>query len=121
MARRRRPSRRYGQLVARIAAPAAFLLAATIAVLLVRAALRDESQPPRPATTAVTTTAPNQGAARAPRPRADRQAGNFYVVQSGDTFGTIADAHGTSVARLVQLNPRVNPRALTVGQRIRVP
>ena len=120
MARRRRPSRRYGQLVARIAAPAAFLLAATIAVLLVRAALRDESQPPPRATTAVTTTAANQRPARG-RPRTDRQAGNVYVVQSGDTFGTIADAHGTSVARLVQLNPRVNPRALTVGQRIRVP
>ena len=118
MARPRRPARRYRQLLVRIAAPAAFLLAATIAVLLVRAALRDEPQPERRPTTAVTTTAAKQRPARA---RTQRLAANYYVVQRGDTFGTIADAHGTSVARLVQLNPRVNPRALVVGQRIRVP
>jgi LysM repeat protein len=44
----------------------------------------------------------------------------FYTVQRGDTFGSIAAKAGTSVARLVQLNPGVNPNSLQVGQRLRV-
>jgi hypothetical protein len=41
--------------VARVAAPTVFLLAVTIAVLLVRAGLRDEEQPRTPAPAVVTT------------------------------------------------------------------
>jgi LysM repeat protein len=44
----------------------------------------------------------------------------MYVVQSGDTLGGIAAKTGTTVARLLQLNPGINPTALRVGQRIRV-
>ena len=43
-----------------------------------------------------------------------------YTVQSGDTFGSIASKTGTTVARLEQLNPGVDPAALHVGQKIRV-
>jgi LysM repeat protein len=113
--------------LARIAAPAAFLAAVTIAVLLIRSGLQGghgatpttqtvahvttgraaaprSKKPTRPATTAATTT----GAAV------------YYTVQSGDTYGSIAARYGTSVPALEALNPGVSSTALTVGQRIRV-
>jgi LysM repeat protein len=103
----------------RVAASAAFLLAATIAVLLVRSAVRadEDAQPERaaasrPATTQVkATTAPRQPR----RPRAT------YTVQEGDTLDEIALAHDTTVERLLALNPGVEPTELRPGQRLRVP
>jgi LysM repeat protein len=43
-----------------------------------------------------------------------------YAVRSGDTLGSIADRFGTSVDRLMELNPGIDPRTLRVGQAIRV-
>jgi LysM repeat protein len=43
-----------------------------------------------------------------------------YVVQSGDTFASIAIKERTTVARLEQLNPGVEPTTLHVGEKIRV-
>jgi len=43
-----------------------------------------------------------------------------YTVQSGDTLESIAAKTGTTVARLEQLNPGVDPTALRVGEKIRV-
>jgi LysM repeat protein len=43
----------------------------------------------------------------------------YYVVQTGDTFGTIASKLGISLARLQALNPGVSSNALQVGQRLR--
>jgi len=43
-----------------------------------------------------------------------------YTVQSGDTLGSIAAKTGTTVAKLEQLNPGVDPTALRVGEKIRV-
>ena len=99
----------------RWAAPAAFLLAVTIAVLLVRAGLggsgssstRNSPPPPPPSTTGSTTPTP------APK--------RHYVIRSGDTFGSIALAQHTTLEKLRALNPGVDPTALYVGQRIRVP
>jgi LysM repeat protein len=89
--------------VARVAAPIAFLLAVTIAVLVVRAGLRDdEVAPPTPAGV----TAPTASVS--------------VVVRSGDTLEGIALRVGTSVATLQRLNPGLRPEALRVGRRIRV-
>ena len=38
----------------------------------------------------------------------------------GDTLETVAEEQGTTVERLLILNPDVDPVALTIGQRIRV-
>ena len=43
-----------------------------------------------------------------------------YVVQTGDTLDSIATKTGTTVAKLMRLNPGINPTALRVGERIRV-
>ena len=115
----KRPPRRGGSGIARYAAPAAFLLAATIAVLLIRSAL-DETGP-APATTSVATTQPATTATRTTATRTTTTtAATYHTIVSGDTFQQLALDNNTSVDELVRLNPGVNPAALTVGQKIRI-
>jgi LysM repeat protein len=45
---------------------------------------------------------------------------SVYVVQAGDTLGGIAERTGVSVERLQELNPNVDPQALTSGQRLKL-
>lgn len=106
--------------LARWGAPAAFLLAVTVAVLLVRAGLSngDESTPPPAATTAATTTAATTTPTTGTTTAAD--GAEFYVIQPGDTLAVIADRYDTTVEQLLVLNPDLDPVALTVGERIRV-
>ena len=105
----------------RYAAPAAFLLAVTIAVLLVRGSLRDRTE------TAATTTAlpATTTAARATttsrrRTGTPAAAARYHEVQAGDTFGSIAEQYGKTVDEIEELNPGVSSTSLHVGQRIRV-
>jgi LysM repeat protein len=105
--------------LARYAAPAAFLVAATIAVLLVRAGLGNSEPATVPVTTAVTTATESAGTTTDGSPTAPAGS-KFYVIQAGDTLAVIADQYDTSVEQLLVLNPDVDPVALTVGQRIRV-
>lgn len=44
-----------------------------------------------------------------------------YLVVKGDTFAKIAQAHGLPLAAIVEANPGVDPRKLSVGQRLQVP
>jgi LysM repeat protein len=55
--------------------------------------------------------------ARESRTRVSR---SVYVVQSGDTLGGIAEKTGVSVETLQELNPNVDPQALTSGQRLKL-
>jgi LysM repeat protein len=113
--------------LARVGAPAAFLLAATLAILLVRSAL-DDGDGAEPVTTrSVLTTAPTtvpiitRPATTQPSPIATTaEAGEFYEIQQGDTLASVADQYGTTVEELLTLNPDVDPASLTIGQRIRV-
>ena len=43
-----------------------------------------------------------------------------YTVEAGDTFGSIAEETGVSVEELQELNPTVDPQALTVGEKIKL-
>jgi LysM repeat protein len=107
---------------ARVAASAAFLAAAVVAVLLVRSALSNDapSQPAAPGTT--TQSAGTTTGAKVTLPQTTTAAvePEFYVIESGDTLETVAEEQGTTVERLLILNPDVDPVALTIGQRIRV-
>ena len=103
--------------LARYAAPVAFLLAATIAVLLVRSAL-DGGQAATPP--AATTTAATTEATSGTTTTTDTAGAEFYRIQSGDTLAVVADQHQTTVEQLLVLNPDVDPVALRIGQRIRV-
>jgi len=105
--------------VRRYAAPIAFLVAATVAVLLIKSGLRGHSTP------APTITAPTTSATTTKRPThktttSTTTAQRFYTIGSGDTLGSVAVKEHTTVAQLLQLNPGIDPTALHVGQRIRV-
>jgi LysM repeat protein len=52
--------------------------------------------------------------------RRTRVSRTVYVVQAGDTLGGIAAKTGVSVERLQELNPNVDPQALTSGQRLKL-
>ena len=98
----------------RYGAPAAFLLAVTIAVLLVRSGLQSD---PAPATTAVRTqTAPTQPATTAVPLKRRR----FYRLRTGETLSDVAIKFDTTVEQLLALNPGIEPTNLIVGQRVRV-
>lgn len=102
--------------LAHYAAPVAFLAGVTIAVLLVHSALNHHTgtTTTTPATTVTTTAATTT---KRPAKHAGR---GFYVVQSGDTFGTIAAKEKISMAQLQALNPGVSSNALRVGQKLRI-
>jgi LysM repeat protein len=112
----------------RFGAPAAFLAAAMIAILLIKAGLSDGSEA-EPTTVGAIQSQPTTAAPKVTTrlvitestPSTSTEAeGEYYVVQSGDTLGSIASKYDTTVEELVRLNPDVDPTALQVGQRIRV-
>ena len=102
----------------RLAAPAAFLLGITVAVLLVRAGLDGDdaattaAQTPTPTTVATTT--------RTQTTTAGEPQQAFVEVESGDTLDQIALENDTTVEQLLALNPGLDPNAMQVGQRVRV-
>ncbi len=100
--------------IARWAAPVAFLAVITIGALVVRAGLEQGKHHAKTPSTVSVTTKKTHGHRH--KGRHER----MYTIQSGDTLASIAAKTGTSVARLRQLNPGVDPAALQVGERIRV-
>jgi LysM repeat protein len=91
--------------VARVAAPIAFFLAATVFVLLVRSGLRADGAPVDNGKGGVVAVTTGQQQAR---------------VRGGDTLERIAKRYGTSVPELRRLNPGIDAVGLRVGQTIRV-
>jgi LysM repeat protein len=57
---------------------------------------------------------------RRARQRERRASRTVYVVRAGDTLGGIAEKTGVSVEQLQELNPNVDPQALTSGQRLKL-
>lgn len=123
--RRRQELMRYG-------APAAFLAAVTIAVILIKAGLSGSSDSPptvgalptHSSTTTTTTPTTTKLVLTAPAATTTTETttpgAQYYVVQSGDTLGSVAAKYSTTVQQLLTLNPGVDPTALHIGQRIRV-
>ena len=120
------------QQVTHYGAPAAFLAAVTIAVILIKAglnagsgstttveALPTTSTATKPTTTKLVLTGPLAGttttATETTTPGAE-----YHVVQSGDTLGSIAQKYNTIVDELITLNPGIDPTAMHIGQKIRV-
>jgi LysM repeat protein len=104
----RNRAKRYG-------APLAFLLAATIAVLLVRSGLNSDAAPTT-TSTPTTTTVPTLTRRTTTPPRQRR----FYRLRAGETLSDVAIRFDTSVEQLLVLNPGIEPTNLTVGRRLRV-
>ncbi len=125
--RRRKELARYG-------APAAFLVAVTIAVILIKSGLSGGSGSTTtvglfPTTTrAATTTTPTTTKLVLTTPQATTATttetttpgAEYYAVKSGDTLGSIAQKYGTTVDELMTLNPGIDPTALLIGQKLRL-
>jgi nucleoid-associated protein YgaU len=95
--------------------PAACLAAVTAIVVLGRPALHDD-----PTTARARVAAPPVRRAPPPTPQVRSSRATAYSVRSGDTLEVIAERFGTSVERLLELNPGIDPNALRVGQVLRV-
>jgi nucleoid-associated protein YgaU len=93
--------------------PVLALGAVTAIVVFARPALHDgAAAKPAPAAPVVQP-APRKANTKSARATA-------YAVRRGDTLGMIAERFGTTVERLMLLNPGIDPQALRVGQPIRV-
>ncbi|RIK44961.1 MAG: hypothetical protein DCC57_16995 [Chloroflexi bacterium] len=68
-------------------------------------ATRQELAPPQPAPAGPGTDGPAAG----------------YTVEAGDSLGVIAQAHGLTLAELMEANQIANPDAIYVGQRLALP
>ena len=97
----------------RYAAPAAFLLAVTVAVALVRSGL--EHKPSRASRTTTTRSIP-------PSPQVSTTANKrqYWTVRAGDTVGVISTKTGVPVARIERLNPKVTSTSLFIGEKVRI-
>lgn len=105
----------------RLVAPAAFLLAATIAVLLIRSGL--EAGTSTPTTTVVAPTAPHKKVRttkKTTKRTATTSGPRFWTVQAGDTFSVISTKTGVPVATIQQLNPNVKSTSLFIGEKLRL-
>jgi LysM repeat protein len=109
----------------RYAAPAAFLLAVTLAVLLIRSGLESgttgapSSPPPTTSRNQVTTTTTTT-TTTGKRTTTTASGKRFWTVRAGDTFGVISSQSGVPVAELVRLNPNVSSTSLFIGEKIRI-
>ena len=105
----------------RYAAPAAFLLAATIAVLLIRSGLQAGGSTRATTLDVPTTTHRVVVATTTTTKKTTTTTGQrFWVVQAGDTFGVISSKTGVPVATIEQLNPNVKSTSLFIGEKIRL-
>ena len=121
------------QQVTHYGAPAAFLAAVTIAVILIKAGLNGGSGstttvglPTTSTATTLTTTTTKlvltgpQGTTTTTTTETTAPGAEYYVVQSGDTLGSMAEKYSTTVDELMTLNPGIDPTTLRIGQRVRV-
>lgn len=97
----RREVLRYGSAVL-------FLAAVTVAVLLIRSGIQGGHG---------TTTTRSVPTPHVKKPKGPHK---FYKVRAGDTLEGIAIRFRTSVHNLRKWNPKVDPNALLIGQRLRV-
>jgi LysM repeat protein len=106
----------------RYAAPAAFLLVVTVAVVLIHSGVESggaagttRTFPPAPTVTPRVETTTRTTARRKHAP-----AKRHWTVQAGDTFGVISSKTGVPVATIEQLNPGVSSTSLVIGQKVRI-
>lgn len=75
--------------------------------------------------TPVKTTAPaaasGSASSGADQPAVEMPEEGIYIVQAGDMLGKIASKFHTTVDKLIEANPGIDPRRLQIGQRILIP
>ena len=107
--------------MARAVAPALFLAAVTIAVLVVRSGFGGGSNAvPAPTHRAGHPAKALAHSSTSKRTHTAPVSAAYYRIQSGDTLDAVSRHFGTSVEKLFALNPGIEPTALHVGQRVRI-
>ena len=106
--------------LARLLAPLA-LIVSIVAVLAVVLGSGVVGKGDEGAETAGTRDAPaaTERTTRRERRRERREAAT-YTIKANDTLGGIAEANGTTVERLQELNPQLDPQGLVAGQKIKL-
>jgi LysM repeat protein len=114
----------------RLLAPAALILAlvAVAAIIATSTGGEDGSTPAARTTqegeggtgTGTPTSTTPARTQTAPRTSTSASGPETYTVQSGDTFGSIAEETGVSVEELQELNPELDPQTLSVGDTVRL-
>jgi LysM repeat protein len=88
------------------AAPAAFLLVATVVVLILHGALHHGHTSTTPKVTS--------------KPAHVKALPKLYIVRAGDTLASIAGKTGVARSRLLALNPKLQPTSLFIGEKVRL-
>ena len=103
----------------RYAGPVAFLLAVTVAVLLIRNGIERGGNSPAVTqqTTLMTTQAAPTTTATTSKAKPKRR---YWTVKAGDTFQVISAKTGVPVATIEQLNPTVKSTSLFIGEKLRI-
>jgi LysM repeat protein len=112
-----------GQSSLRALAPASLVLFAIAFLVVIVASLGggdSSSSSADRATSAKTEKRPSQRK-RKPRILRTSTGARYYVVRAGDNLSTIANRTGVPVGTILELNPSLDPQALSTGQRIRLP
>ena len=108
--------RREHRQLAHFGAPAVFLLAVTVFVLILRGGFGGGNSASTSTHTKTGTTALTTSTGTSTQTVTTRT----YTIHSGDTLGAVAVHFGVSVDDIVALNPGIQPTALRVGQKIKV-
>lgn len=104
---------------ARLLAPVA-LIAFTVAVLAIVAGsgvVGDDSSPEQTGATGVTATTERTTKTTAQK---KKRTPATYTIKANDTLSAIAIKNGTTVERLLELNPQLDPQSLVAGQQIKL-
>ena len=104
----------------RYAGPVAFLLAVTVAVLLIRNGLErgsTGSSLSTPVTTLMTSVAAPTTTVTTTKAKPRRR---YWIVKAGDTFQVISAKTGVPVTTIEQLNPTVKSTSLFIGEKLRI-
>lgn len=99
---------------ARVAAVAALTIAALVVLIALGGLLTDGGGDSNPGSGGSPTVVEGDGSGGAAAGPAT------YEIEEGDTLSAISEETGVSVARIEDLNPGLDPQAITPGQEIRL-
>jgi hypothetical protein len=105
--------------LARLLAPLA-LIVSTVAVLAVVLGSGVVGGDDDGAETAGTRDVPAATEGTTTRDRQRQRRPATYTIKANDTLSGIAEANGTTVERLQELNPQLDPQGLVAGQKIKL-
>lgn len=102
---------------AHLLAPLALVAVSVALVLVLTSGGSDAGKTASPSTVGTRATT---GAGKASAKSARRTGRRRYTVKPGDTPSGIAEKTGVSVEKLLQLNPKLDPQALSPGARLKL-